>query len=69
MITIEVWADDFENGEHGSTLICTPDNIKAKNLLHDDAKLLHSCEAVDWNDGKKKAYELLGYGPYIPVED
>ena len=70
MIKIEVWAGDYDDNHNPYDItITTEDNHSAKKTLLPGSKLIHSFEATDWNEGMTKAYELLGWEPYKPIED
>lgn len=62
---VEIWNSIIEDSTTG---ICD-DDFENRKFLADDAILIRTIEGTDWNDCMKQHFELMGWNPYIPMDD
>lgn len=65
----EVW-QDIDEGCVGISIFPVDENVEMKRKLNgEEAQLLRIIEAASWEEAMIKHHELMGWNPYIPMED
>lgn len=64
-MNVEIWGSESEDSVTG---ICD-DDFENRKFLADDAVLIRTIEGTDWNDCMRQHNELMGWNPYIPMDE
>jgi len=62
---VEVW---YCESDDSTTVICD-DDFENRKFLGDDAVLIRTIEGTDWNDCMRQHHKLMGWNPYIPMDE